>query len=82
MCYHGFMTNTTDPTDVKIDCSEYRSTHGRNPRGRGGWLFAPPNWRDNDWGSLIETTGTFQDAADDAKYIAAERGFRTLSVCP
>lgn len=70
---------------VRVDAGPYRSVYGREPSGRGGWLFAPRGFTAadrNDWHELIEVSGTFTEARAEAKRIAADRGLRAIEVCP
>lgn len=44
-------------TRKTFDTSEFRRSHGTEPRGRGGWLF-----RNADTGEVVNRNGTFTEA--------------------
>ena len=67
------------PRSIEIDTGPYMRSHGKAPRGRGGWAFAPNGNDDVD--ALIWTQGTYGDAVRAAKVLAPE-GTVVLAVQP
>jgi hypothetical protein len=45
------------PAARTVDTSEYVNSHGRMPRGRGGWIF-----RNADTGDEVNKNGTYREA--------------------
>lgn len=42
--------------------TEYQFSHGRKPRGRGTWIFAPQGQRDNKDAWVWVTNATYGEA--------------------
>lgn len=61
---------------VRVDASEYRFSHGREPKGRGCWAFSYK--RDPDFasksGEVMWFTGTYAEARKQAIAEAAANG--------
>lgn len=69
--------------NVTVDTSEYRFSHGREPKGRGCWAFSEK--RDPDFGSKDEVkwyTGTYAEAKKQAVAEAAENGIYRIFAQP
>jgi hypothetical protein len=67
---------------VEVDVSDFWSSHGRAPRGRGAWAFCSVNPHDPDYlDSCIWVNGTFASARSAAIQMARERGITKLYVC-
>lgn len=66
---------------IEIITTQYEFSHGRKPRGRGFWAFAPV--RNPEAGNIIWTGQmTYADAKKHVATIARERGITTLHVLP
>lgn len=61
---------------VRVDTSEYRFSHSREPKGRGCWAFSYK--RDPDFasksGEVLWFTGTYAEARKQAIATAAANG--------
>ena len=69
---------------VSINTSEYRFSHGREPKGRGCWAFSylrDPNFVSNS-GEVLWYTGTYAEARKQAIAEAASTGHSTIFVQP
>lgn len=61
---------------VSVNTSEYRFSHGREPKGRGCWAFSytrDPNFASNN-GEVMWFTGTYAEARKQAITEAAANG--------
>lgn len=61
---------------VIVNTSEYRFSHGREPKGRGCWAFSytrDPNFASNS-GEAMWFTGTYAEARKQAIAEAAANG--------
>lgn len=69
---------------VRVDTSEYRFSHGREPKGRGSWAFSYK--RDPDYasksGEVLWFTGTYAEARKQAIATAAANGQSAIFVQP
>ena len=63
---------------IEIDRSEYRWTHGKDPRGFGGWMFDIIS--NNGYVLREMATGTYGDALKVAKATARRTGGRIIRV--
>ena len=61
---------------VEFSTTQYVFTHGREPRGRGGWAFRPWGGRD-EWQFFH---GTYTEAKRQAAAWARERGVGRMEV--
>jgi len=51
---------------IKVLTDAYQRTHGRSPRGRGLWAFAPV--RDDGYqGAMFTISGTYTEASKAAR---------------
>lgn len=62
---------------IRFDTSEYRFSHGREPRGFGVWIFQIGNSVDSTW-----LRGHYRQAKAAAKRLAHEIGATFVKVCP
>ena len=74
---------------VEVRTDAYWRSHGRGPRGRGGWLFqledAAGRLLDAQhpiWNELYAAKGTYGEALKAAKAEARRLGAATIIVCP
>jgi hypothetical protein len=74
---------------VEVRTDAYWRSHGRGPRGRGGWLFQmeDADGRQIDaqhpiWDELFAAKGTYGEALKAAKAEARRLGARSIIVCP
>jgi hypothetical protein len=44
-----------------LSTDEFEISHGRAPRGRGNWIFAPRG-RENDTAAWVSINGTYSEA--------------------
>lgn len=61
---------------ISVNTSEYRFSHGREPKGRGCWAFSytrDPNFASNS-GEVMWFTGTYAEARKQAITEAAANG--------
>lgn len=61
---------------VSVNTSEYRFSHGREPKGRGRWAFSylrDPDFASNS-GEVMWFTGTYAEARKQAIAEAAANG--------
>lgn len=69
---------------VRVDTSEYRFSHGREPKGRGCWAFSYK--RDPDFasksGEVLWFTGTYAEARKQAIATAAANGHSVIFAQP
>lgn len=66
---------------IEINTTEYEWAHGRKPRGRGSWAFAP--YRDRDeLRRAFWDNGLYADAKRKAKAHFAALGVDDLKVLP
>lgn len=64
---------------MEIDKSDYRRTHGREPRGRGLWMFQVGRHPDQ---TLVRASGTLTEALKTARRVAREWGTDYVQVLP
>lgn len=61
---------------VEVDTTEYEFSHGKKPRGRGGWGFEVN-------GAVVwAPCSTYGDAVKWARAQASAVGARVVKVCP
>lgn len=65
---------------VTISTQEFVRSHGRKPKGWGGWIFAFGD--PNDAGTWRNFNGTFAKARKAAKEAASSEGIPTIHVMP
>jgi hypothetical protein len=63
---------------IEFSTEEYRFSHGRAPRGFGGWAFE----YDGGEPEFITPSMTYTDAKKIARKIAKERQVTRVNVCP
>lgn len=70
--------------NVRINVSPYFNSHGRLPRGRGGWIFCPvEHFNDGDYLNYCKNfNGTYAEAREQARKHFSEVGVREIAVCP
>lgn len=69
---------------LRFDTTDFEFSHGRTPRGRGGWLFAFVRDFDVATDRLVNANGTFAEAKKELKAkLLAEgmTGHVTVFVC-
>lgn len=74
------MTTTISKSQVTVDTSEYRFSHGREPKGRGSWAFSEkrnPNYKEVKW-----YDGTYVQARRQAVTEAAANGITRIFAQP
>jgi len=66
---------------MNVDSTEYESSHGKSPRGRGYWIFSAG--RRGAW-TQIQVVGerTYAEAKKEAIAQARGMGCSELVVCP
>lgn len=74
---------------LEIDTDAFWRSHGRGPRGRGGWLF---QMEDEDgrqidaghpvWGEIYAANGSYAEALKAAKAAARRLGACSITVLP
>ncbi len=77
------MNGTQMLRTVEVDTIDYVCAHGREPRGRGCWMFCTVDPRRNaDYlNHMIQVTGTYTEARSQAVAVARERGVSRLYTC-
>ena len=65
---------------VEVNTSEYRFSHGREPRGRGLWCFALSGYMKGT--EFTEHNGTYSEAKAKAVREARAIGFDRVNVLP
>lgn len=67
---------------TRFDTSQYRDSHGAEPRGRGSWAFTPVHdaWADDS--RIIWCKGTYIEAKREARELARIRRYLILYVLP
>ena len=77
-------------TYPRVDTSDYVREHGKNPRGRGGWMFCKVDPRQGDYLEHLLTTGdggntsfwgTYSEASKAARMRGFELGLEVVYVC-
>jgi len=70
------------PSQVEVDPSDYRRSHGKMPRGRGSWAFCkvPPS-RADYLDHVIWESGSYAEAKKAAQQKAAALGVEVLYAC-
>ena len=63
---------------IQVDTRSYQASHGKTPRGRGGWIFA----FDPDEEKTKNFNGTYQEALKQAKAEAKKMGSDYIKVMP
>src|SRR5262245_28220024 len=67
---------------VEIDTCDFERSHGRAPRGRGGWAFCTVNPRQADYlNHVLWKNGTYAEARRAAVAEAKLRGIEVLYDC-
>lgn len=76
-------TNEISRNAVRFICQAYVNSHGKMPRGRGGWMFCPADkWGGNDYlAHCANFNGTFAEAKNEARDFFAVRGVQFVTVC-
>jgi hypothetical protein len=65
---------------IEVNTRTFEFSHGRRPRGHGGWAFGPtPDAQGDD---IIWAHGLYSEAVRQAKAVARERGLDILVVLP
>ena len=70
-------------SDVEFNTNEFERSHGRQPRGRGGWGFVAYEFsRANNYLDHVKWfNGTYQDAKRQARAAFAAEGVMEVVVC-
>ena len=70
-------------SDVDFNTNEFERSHGRQPRGRGGWGFVAYEFsRANNYLDHVKWfNGTYQDAKRQARAAFAAEGVMEVVVC-
>ena len=64
---------------ITVRTSEYQSSHGKMPRGQGSWAF----WMGRDTSDIDKAhwfNGTYAEAVKQAKRMAQELGYTSITV--
>ena len=77
-------TTSLAPSAVHVYDYPFVQSHGRAPRGRGGWIFCPErNWGNSDYLDHVKNfNGTYAEARKAAKLHFAALGIRSVVACP
>ena len=67
--------NKMHKKNIRVETSAYEASHGRKPKGYGGWWFEIAG----EWASF---TGTFTQAKGKAISLAQDRGAYVVKVRP
>lgn len=72
------MSTKLTPASVEVDTLRYAISHGKAPRGFGGWMFETAR------GAILWSgpASTYAAARKAAKQRAAEVGQHVIYVCP
>lgn len=64
--------------DVEVMTIDYVWSHGKEPRGRGGWIFSTCR---NGRGEMFFANGTYGEAKREAVQKAAAAGYYRIYTC-
>jgi len=88
-CSQPIIDRTRPRHAVEVLTDAYWRSHGRGPRGRGGWLFRLEDAAGQQldaqhpiWNELYASKGTYGEAIKAAKAEARRLGARRIIVLP
>lgn len=69
---------------IEVSTSNYEFSHGKKPKGSGGWMFSPHKNPDmkTQKDDVFSTHGSYTDAKKKAAAWAKDKGHRTIHALP